>query len=193
MKLFGSQTSPFVRRVRILCAQEQINYEFVKIDYNKEEDAKLLGDMSKVRRIPLIQTEVGEVIFDSTIIAEYLYSLKGKSIALKDRLTMKLIDEVNDSLVILFQLKKYETDVNWTSKFAQTHKRRVADVFGELEQIAPKITELSSLTSIWLFCLIDWNNFRNIFDLKDHKNLLDFHSRVTLKSSALISDSMPSI
>lgn len=193
MKLFGSQTSPFVRRVRILCNLYSIKYEFIKVDYSKEEDSKLISQMSKVKRIPLIVTESGDTIFDSTIIAEYILGLQGMAISLKERLNLKLIDEANDSLVILFQLIKYDTDKNWTSRFAQGHINRVKQVFEELDSNIVNSIKENSLAEIWLFCMLDWNKFRAVFDDSKLANLNAFHSRVTLKSRVLISDSMPSI
>lgn len=193
MKLFGSQTSPFVRRIRILCILNNIKYEFIKVDYSKEEDAKLISGMSKVKRIPLIVTNEGETVFDSTIIAEYILALSNKVITLDERLTLKLIDEANDSLVILFQLIKYETDKAWSSKFAQNHLSRVKQIFEELDSSVVRSIKENSLAEIWLFCMLDWNKFREIYDFSKLENLNSFHSRVTLKSSALISDSIPSM
>lgn len=193
MILIGSQTSPFVRRIRILAASLKISYEFKNITTRSEEGQALLLKYSPIRRIPLLVLDNEEVVFDSTLIAEYLLESVGQKISLKEKLVLKLVDELNDSLVILYQLKNHGSDVNWSTDFSKNHLKRVEDIFGVLDQDYCSQIKVNSISEIWLYCLLDWNNFRNVFATSKYKNLMDFHSRVTLNSRELISASMPSI
>lgn len=73
MKLFGSLTSPFTRKVRLVILEKKIDCEFI-VDHNQLPDyqATKLNPLSKV---PVLQLDETIVVFDSPVIAEYLDNL----------------------------------------------------------------------------------------------------------------------
>ncbi|GDM29885.1 glutathione S-transferase [Escherichia coli] len=70
MKLVGSYTSPFVRKLSILLLEKGITFEFInELPYNADNGVAQFNPLGKV---PELVTEEGECWFDSPIIAEYI-------------------------------------------------------------------------------------------------------------------------
>ncbi|MCV1979416.1 glutathione S-transferase [Escherichia coli] len=70
MKLVGSYTSPFVRKLSILLLEKGITFEFInELPYNADNGVAQFNPLAKV---PVLVTEEGECWFDSPIIAEYI-------------------------------------------------------------------------------------------------------------------------
>jgi glutathione S-transferase len=70
MKLIGSYASPFVRKARIVLAEKRIEYEFV-VD-NPNDAASRVSDFNPLGKIPVLVTDDGANIYDSSVIVEYL-------------------------------------------------------------------------------------------------------------------------
>lgn len=70
MKLIGSHTSPFVRKVRIVLAEKKIEYEFV-IDSPWLEDSKV-PSINPLGKIPVVLLDENTPLFDSRVIVEYI-------------------------------------------------------------------------------------------------------------------------
>jgi glutathione S-transferase len=74
MRLYGTPTSPYVRKIRVLLAEKSIAYDFLPIDLAAPDSpAKRLNPLAKV---PVLERSDGEILFDSPVIAEYLDTLK---------------------------------------------------------------------------------------------------------------------
>lgn len=74
MKLYGSLTSPYVRKVRILIREKHLACEFVVADaWAADSPIPALNPLGKV---PVLALDNGDVLFDSPVIVEYLDSLK---------------------------------------------------------------------------------------------------------------------
>jgi len=75
MKLYGSLTSPYVRKVRVFLKEKGIAYEFVV-----EGPGDAAGNVARLNplgKVPTLVRDDGEVLFDSLMIVEYLDSLMG--------------------------------------------------------------------------------------------------------------------
>jgi len=73
MKLIGTHTSPFVRKVRIVLAEKKIDYEFAI-------DSPWLGDsqvqnVNPLGKIPVLLLDDETPLFDSRVIVEYIDSV----------------------------------------------------------------------------------------------------------------------
>lgn len=73
MKLIGSYTSPYVRKVRIVMAEKKLDYTFVLEDV--WSDQTHIMDANPLGKIPCLIMEGGEALFDSRVIVEYLDTL----------------------------------------------------------------------------------------------------------------------
>ena len=70
MKLIGSHTSPFARKVRIVLAEKKIEYEFMNEAPGKPESR--VPEFNPLGKVPCLVMEGGEAVFDSRVIVEYL-------------------------------------------------------------------------------------------------------------------------
>lgn len=70
MKLIGSLTSPFARKVRIVLAEKRIEYDFV-IDPPSEPTTRV-PEFNPLGKIPVLITDDGTRLYDSRVIVEYL-------------------------------------------------------------------------------------------------------------------------
>ena len=73
MKLIGSNTSPYVRKVRIVMTEKKLDYNFVLEDVWSEQSR--IGDANPLGKVPCLIMEGGEALFDSRVIVEYLDTL----------------------------------------------------------------------------------------------------------------------
>ena len=69
LKLYGSTTSPFVRRLRLWLAN--VEHEFINMQIFSGPDRELLASMNPTLKIPMIEDD-GKVIYDSRVIFRYL-------------------------------------------------------------------------------------------------------------------------
>jgi glutathione S-transferase len=69
MKLIGSLTSPYVRKVRIVMAEKKLDYQFELEDVWANDAIVKSNPLGKV---PCLVMEGGEAVFDSRVIVEYL-------------------------------------------------------------------------------------------------------------------------
>ncbi|MBE0547718.1 MAG: glutathione S-transferase N-terminal domain-containing protein [Rubrivivax sp.] len=72
MKLIGSLTSPYVRKVRVVMAEKKLDFQFVLEDV-WASDAMLASN--PLGKVPCLVMEGGEAVFDSRVIVEYLDTL----------------------------------------------------------------------------------------------------------------------
>lgn len=73
MKLIGSHTSPYVRKVRVVMAEKKLDYTFVLEDVWSEQTR--IAEANPLGKIPCLIMEGGEAVFDSRVIVEYLDTL----------------------------------------------------------------------------------------------------------------------
>ena len=73
MKLIGSTTSPYVRKVRIVMAEKKLDYQFLQ-DNVWSADTRIAAS-NPLGKVPCLVMEGGEAVFDSRVIVEYLDTL----------------------------------------------------------------------------------------------------------------------
>lgn len=69
MKLIGSLTSPYVRKVRIVMSEKKLDYQ-LELEDVWSRDAILRSN--PLGKVPCLVMEGGEAVFDSRVIVEYL-------------------------------------------------------------------------------------------------------------------------
>ena len=72
MKLIGSLTSPYVRKVRVVMAEKKLDYQLVLEDV-WASDAMLAAN--PLGKVPCLVLDGGEAVFDSRVITEYVDTL----------------------------------------------------------------------------------------------------------------------
>ena len=78
MKLYGSLTSPYVRKVRAFIREKGIPMEFVV--EGPHDAAANVARLNPLGKVPVLVRDDGEVLFDSPLIIEYLDSLEGEAL-----------------------------------------------------------------------------------------------------------------
>jgi glutathione S-transferase len=101
MKLIGSTTSPYVRKVRIVLAEKKLDYQFVLENVWAAETT--MPDSNPLGKVPCLVMEGGEAVFDSRVIVEYLDTLSpvGKLIPMqgRERAEIKTWEALADGLL----------------------------------------------------------------------------------------------
>ena len=73
MKLIGSTTSPYVRKVRVVMAEKKLDYQYVTENVWSAETR--IGESNPLGKVPCLVMEGAEALFDSRVIVEYLDTL----------------------------------------------------------------------------------------------------------------------
>ena len=74
MKIYGTPTSPFVRKVRVFAVEKGIDHQFL-IDRPSTPDSLVPG-LNPLGKVPVLVLEDGETIYDSAVIVEFLEGVK---------------------------------------------------------------------------------------------------------------------
>lgn len=179
MKLIGSTTSPFVRRLRLYFSLLNVtDFDFVNLDIFSSKDRQLLTDNNPAQKVPALVDEE-QCIYDSRVIFRYLsqkYQQAPLSWSQENILT--LIDAANDSLVSLLLLGRSEIDTSEDKLFFNLQHERVEQVMSVLAQsVANGDFDDWHYPAICLFCLLDWVSFRQLYDFSQSKPLNDFYQQ----------------
>ena len=176
MQLYGSTTSPYVRRLRIF--MQDIPHEFVLIDIFNSRDRANIATKNPSLKIPMLE-DGEQIILDSGLIYHYLVSkFTLRSLDWNKQSLLTSIDAVNDSLVQLFILSRSEIDVSADKLYFRIQRERIDAVLAQLESLAiDRQFEHWDYVSISLFCLLDWILFRSLYDLNPYPELLKLHKQ----------------
>ena len=100
MKLIGSLTSPYVRKVRIVMAEKKLDFQLLLEDPWGTEEVLKSNPLGKV---PCLVMEGGEAVFDSRVIVEYLDTLSpvGKLIPAsgRERVEVRTWEALSDGVL----------------------------------------------------------------------------------------------
>ena len=101
MKLIGSITSPYVRKVRIVMAEKKLDFQFVTEDVWAADTS--ISASNPLGKVPCLIMEGGEAVFDSRVIVEYVDTLSpvGKLIPLsgRERVEVRTWEALADGLL----------------------------------------------------------------------------------------------
>jgi glutathione S-transferase len=101
MKLIGSLTSPYVRKVRVVLAEKKLEFQFVEEDVWSKDST--IGTANPLGKVPCLIMEGGEAMFDSRVITEYLDTMSpvGKLIPTsgRERAEVKTWEALADGLL----------------------------------------------------------------------------------------------
>ncbi len=115
MKLIGSYTSPYVRKVRIVLAEKKLDYQFALEDVWGSEAILAANPLGKV---PCLVLDGGEAIFDSRVIVEYVDTLSpvGKLIPAtgRERVEVRTWEALADGLLDASILARME--MHWAGR-----------------------------------------------------------------------------
>jgi len=185
--LYGSLPSPYVRRIRMHLDDTPYQFSAVNI-YDDAERAKF-SEITPVKKLPVL-VDGDSPIFDSHIISQHINQLRNlNELNLIQHNLISAIDAVTDSLIILFMGKKSNLNVNTDTLLFKLQLERIPASLQWLNQQAKQGDFTNwDLCSIALISLIDWAEFRELYEFSDYPALLaarDVHAtRDIVRSTA---------
>ena len=109
MKLYGTTTSPFVRRVRVVAAE--VGEPIERIDTATDAGQAALREVSPIRKVPVAIVD-GRTLYDSRAIIDWLTTTRGwrraraAARSLARAQSLNAIDAALDSVIQLFYLRR---------------------------------------------------------------------------------------
>jgi glutathione S-transferase len=197
MKLIGSTSSPYVRKVRIVMAEKKLDYEFVNEDVWSPEST--IAQSNPLGKVPCLVMEGGEALFDSRVIVEYLDTLSpvGKLIPAmgRERAEVKTWEALADGVLDASVLARLEA--NWTGRSkAQRSQawidRQLSKVHSSLKAMSQGLGEKPfcagiylSLADIAVGCALGYVEFRfgEIDWRGNYPNLAKLHEKLAQRQS----------
>ncbi len=167
MKLYGTTTSPFVRRVRVVATE--LGRPVALVNTAHDDGQAQLRALSPIGKVPVAELD-GRTLFDSRVIIDWLTTLHGWG-AIKapvdrwrDANLINAIDGALESGVQLFYLRREGVAVD-ELPFGARQVERIATIFtwlaGQLGQLG--FGDGLGLPELSLVCTLDWMAFRSVY------------------------------
>jgi glutathione S-transferase len=200
MKLIGSTSSPYVRKVRIVLADKKLDCEFVVEDVWSANS--IIQKHNPLGKIPCLIIDDKESLYDSRVLAEYLDTLSPVSRLIpqsgRERAHVKcleaLCDGANDALITV----RLERQRPVSQQSADWVNRQLGKVHASLIELSHKLGDQSfftgvnySLADISAGCLLGYLDFRfpEIDWRSPHPNLEAFYKKVMVRQGFI--DTVP--
>jgi glutathione S-transferase len=170
MKLIGSLSSPYVRKVRIVMVEKRIEYQLVLEDVWSATTR--IHESNPLGKVPCLIMEDGGAVFDSRVIVEYLDTLTpvGKLIppAGRERAEVKCWEALADGLLdaaILVRLEytqraEAQRSEGWLKRQQEKIEQALAAMSAALGERAFCIGTHYSLADIAVGCALGYLDFR---------------------------------
>lgn len=172
LKLYSTDWSPWVRKVRISAIERNIDHkiEIIPADIGfADKTLKIveseLTQYNPSGRVPTLITEEGQIIFDSTVIVHYLDSIGKADTIVSKNIEEKvkslkinaLVDEVIDSLRHLSFENRREKDMrlpDWIDALDGKIKRGIKIIENELEYLSQPKVDVLDIADVSVIILI---------------------------------------
>ena len=201
MKLYGTFTSPYVRKVRVVLAEKKLDYQFVLEDVGAA-DTKI-QEVNPLGKVPCLVMDDGDTLFDSSVIVEYLDTLSpvGKLIPAtgRERAGVRcweaLADGVMDAAVLV---RLEETKRSAVQQSQQLIAHQMGKVDAGLKAMSDGLGDklfcngaTYSLADIAVVCALGWLSFRfpQIDWREAYPNLAKLFDKVSVRPS--FADTVP--
>lgn len=197
MKLIGSTTSPFVRKVRVVLAEKKLDYRFV--EDNVWSDGSVVGMDNPLGKVPCLVMDGVDAMFDSRVIVEYLDTLSpvGKLIPAsgRERAEVKTWEALSDGLLdaaILVRLERTFAGRTEAQRSPAWIERQLGKVDAALRAMSLGLGEKAycsgihfSLSDVAVGCALAWLEFRfpEITWREDYPNLVRLQDKLALRPS----------
>ncbi|MEW6314652.1 MAG: glutathione S-transferase [Pseudomonadota bacterium] len=194
MKLIGSQTSPYVRKVRIVMLEKRIDHEFVEEAPWSQNTH--VPDYNPLGKVPVLAMDDGGTLFDSRVIAEYLDTVTPLSRLLPDdnrpRILVKrweaLADGISDAAVaIVLETRRpqEQQSMDWIARQQSKVERGLQACAEGLDDRAWCNGENYSLADIALGCTLGYLDLRfPQLDWRElYPNLAKFEAKLAKRQS----------
>ena len=203
MKLIGSESSPYVRKVRIVMVEKKLDYQFVSEDV--WASGTTIGTSNPLGKVPCLVLEGGEAVFDSRVIVEYLDTLSpvGKMIPPpgRERAEVKTWEALADGLLDAAILVRLESSWHGRTE-AQRSQAWIDHQMGKVQACLKAMSQglgdkpfcsgiHLSLSDIAVGCALGYMEFRfpHVAWRADYPNLARLHDKLAQRQSFI--DTLP--
>jgi glutathione S-transferase len=197
MKLIGSVTSPYARKVRIVMAEKKLDFQFVSEDVWSATTK--ISDSNPLGKVPCLVMEGGEALFDSRVIVEYIDTLSpvGKLIPAsgRERAEVKTWEALADGVLDASILARLEA--TWPGRTDQQRsdawiERQMGKIDASMKAISQGLGDKAycagvyfSLADIAVGCVLGYLDFRfpQIAWRTQYPNLVKLDDKLALRAS----------
>jgi glutathione S-transferase len=201
MKLIGSLSSPYVRKVRVVMAEKKLDYALV-LDNVWGPDS-VVSQSNPLGKVPCLIMEDGAAMFDSRVIVDYLDTLTpvGKLIPTqsRERALVKCWEALADGVVDAAILVRLERTLRPQEQQSPAWiERQMGKVHAGLKAMSAGLGDTPfcmgnhfTLADVAMGCALGWLAFRfpEIGWREDHPNLAKLFDRISERPS--FRDTMP--
>jgi glutathione S-transferase len=201
MKLIGSLSSPYVRKVRIVMAEKKLDYELA-LENVWASDTNIMQS-NPLGKVPCLIMEDGGAMFDSRVIVEYLDTLTpvGKLIPPngRERAEVKCWEALADGVIDAAVLVRLERTLRPAEQQSpEWIARQMAKVSAGLKAMASGLKDTPyctgthyTLADVAVGCALGWISFRfpDIAWREDHPTLQKLFDKLSERQS--FKDTMP--
>lgn len=164
MKLYGTTTSPFVRRVRVVAAE--LGEPVERIDTATDAGMAQLREVTPIRKVPVAVVD-GRMLFDSRVIIDWLVTTRGYGELApprdrwREQNLLNVIDGALDAVIQVFYLRRDGVAIAGTPYETRQFER--ADAI--FQWLAGELTvgERLGLPELSVICALDWMDFRKAY------------------------------
>lgn len=202
MKLIGSPTSPYVRKVRVVMAEKKLDFQLV---FEDPWSTDVVLKSNPLGKVPCLVMEGGEAVFDSRVIVEYLDTLSpvGKLIPSsgRERVEVRTWEALGDGLLDAAILARLEQ--TWPGR--ADGQRSQAWVDRQMSRVHAAVKAMSqglgekpwcngnafTLADVAVGCALGYLDYRfpQIDWRGDYPNLARVHDKLAVRQSFI--DSAP--
>ncbi|HWH83067.1 MAG TPA: glutathione S-transferase N-terminal domain-containing protein [Burkholderiaceae bacterium] len=196
MKLIGSLSSPYVRKVRVVMAEKKLDYQHELEDVWSSDAIMKSNPLGKV---PCLVLPGGEAIFDSRVIVEYLDTRSPVSRLIpegsRERIEVRTWEALADGIIDAAILARLEQ--TWAGRTAE--QRSGAWIERQLRKVDVSVAAIStgladkpwcaagnhlSLADIAVGCALGYLSFRfPQIDWRRHANLARLSDKLEARTS----------
>ncbi|PTU32026.1 glutathione S-transferase family protein [Stenotrophobium rhamnosiphilum] len=195
MKLYGSKTSPFARKVRVVAVELGLSDLIEEILTDPFSPPPEFLAANPLSRIPTLVTEKGEALPDSELIIEYLQTRGHSGVQSLPRGTKRwaalrrarIADGITTAAVAMLFEKRRPESIIYTAfldRQAEIILRSVGTLSLEVDALSldtPSIVEISTAVALsyldFRLPYIDWR--------KDHEALVAWHEKFSQRPSMI--------
>ena len=202
MKLIGSLTSPYVRKVRVVMAEKKLDYQHELEDVWGNDKIVKSNPLGKV---PCLVLAGGEAIFDSRVIVEYLDTRSPVSRLIpegsRERIEVRTWEALADGILDAAILARLEQ--TWPERSAE--QRSQAWIDRQMHKVTASVAAIStgladkpwclgihlSLADIAVGCALGYLDFRfpKVYWRGPHPNLAKLADKLATRPSFI--DTLP--
>ena len=182
MRLLGTTTSPYTRKIRVVLNAIGKPYEF--LDIRTEPGVSALREAAPLGKIPvLLPDETGTALPDSSLIVSWLWARESAALraagwdldpmAFADRALQSVVEGALDAAINHRYLR---LDGFAESGYIAKQRQRVDRVLNWLDERVVFQRPLGA-AALSLGCALDWIAFRDVLDLSQWPALSDFRQK----------------